>query len=48
MDIEKLKILVKLGLIETFQSYLEGDDYYYTEDENTDDDFFKKDLEDED
>ena len=47
MNAETLKLLAKLGLIEAFQSYLEGDDYYYTENENVDDDFFKEDLEDE-
>lgn len=50
MNAETLKILVKLGLIEAFQSYLEGDEelntYYYREDEDINDDFFKDDLED--
>lgn len=49
MDIEKLQILVKLGLIEALQSYLEDDEelntYYYREDEDVEDDFFKDNLE---
>ena len=46
MDIEKLKTLAKLGMLEAWQSYLEDDDmYYYKEDEETNDDFFKEDLE---
>ena len=50
MDIEKLKLLAKLGLIEVLQSYLEDDgelnSYYYKEDENVEDEFFKnEDLE---
>ena len=49
MDIEKLKTLVKLGMLEAFQSYLEGNEeynsYYWQEDEYTEDDFFKEDLE---
>lgn len=51
MDIEKLQILSKLGLIEVFQSYLEGcqkyESYYWQKDESIEDDFFK-DLEEED
>ena len=46
-----LKTLAKLGLIEALQSYLEGDQeyntYYYREDEEVEDEFFKEDLEDE-
>lgn len=49
MDIEKLRILAKLGLIEAFQAYEEGDEelnsYYYREDESIEDDFFKEGLE---
>lgn len=49
MDIEKLQILSKLGLIEVFQSYLEGcqeyESYYWQEDKNAEDDFFKENLE---
>lgn len=49
MNAETLKLLVKLGLLEAFQSYLEGDEelntYYYREDEDVNDDFFKEDLE---
>ena len=49
MDIEKLQILAKLGLLEAFQAYAEGDEelnsYYYKEDEDVNDDFFKEDLE---
>lgn len=38
-----LKTLAKLGLIEALQSYLEDEDmYYYKEDENINDDFFKE------
>ena len=52
MDIEKLKILARLGLIEVFQSHLEGDEefdsYYYREDEEVEDEFFKENLENED
>lgn len=48
MNAETLKLLVKLGLLEAFQSYVEGDgelnSYYYREDEDVDDDFFKEDL----
>jgi hypothetical protein len=51
MDIEKLRLLAKLGMLEVFQSYLEGcqeyESYYWQEDENADDDFFKLDLEEE-
>ena len=47
-----LKTLAKLGLIEALQSYLEGEEeyntYYYREDENAEDEFFKEDLKDED
>lgn len=47
-----LKILIKLGLIETLQSYLEGDEeydtYYYREIEEENDDFFKINSEEED
>ena len=42
-----LKTLAKLGLIEALQSYLEGNDYYYEEIENIEDEFFKGNLEDE-
>lgn len=48
MDIEMLKVLAKLGIIEALQSYLEDDNYYYEEIENIEDDFFKEDLENED
>lgn len=52
MDIEMLKVLAKLGMIEALQSYLEGDEeyntYYYREDMEMNDEFFKEDLEDED
>ena len=46
-----LKTLAKLGLIEALQSYLEGDQeystYYYREDKEVEDEFFKENLEDE-
>ena len=46
-----LKTLAKLGLIEALQSYLEDDQeyntYYYREDEEVEDEFFKENLEDE-
>lgn len=46
-----LKTLAKLGLIEALQSYLEGDQeydtYYYRENEEVEDEFFKENLEDE-
>lgn len=49
MDIKKLQILAKLGMLEALQSYLEGEEelntYYYREDEDAEDDFFKEDLE---
>jgi hypothetical protein len=52
MDIEKLQILAKLGLLEAFQAYEEGcqeyESYYWQEDEYAEDDFFKSDIEDED
>ena len=52
MNTELLKALIKLGLIEAYQSYLEGEEeyntYYYREDENAEDEFFKEDLKDED
>lgn len=48
MNTEKLRILVKLGMLEAFQSYLEDDrelnSYYYKEDEDVNDDFFKSDI----
>ena len=47
MDIEKLKTLAKLGLIEAYQACLEDEDYYYTNDESAEDDFFKLDLDEE-
>ena len=51
MDIEMLKVLAKLGMIEALQSYLEGDEeyntYYYREVEEVEDEFFKENLEDE-
>jgi hypothetical protein len=43
-----LKTLAKLGLIEAYQSYLEGEDYYYEDIENAEDEFFKEDINDED
>jgi hypothetical protein len=52
MNAEKLRILMKLGILEAFQSFAEGDgelnSYYFkeNEDEDVDDDFFKEDLED--
>ena len=48
MNTELLKALIKLGLIEAYQSFLEGEDYYYEDIENIEDDFFKEDLKDED
>ena len=42
MNAEKLQILAKLGMLEAFQSYLEGEDYYYEDIENIEDDFFKE------
>jgi hypothetical protein len=40
--------LSKLGIIEVFQSYLEGEEefnsYYYKEKEETEDEFFREDI----
>ena len=51
MKQEILEMLIKLGLIEAYQSYLEGDEeynsFYYRDNENTEDDFFREDLEEE-
>jgi hypothetical protein len=50
MDTRKLELLAKLGLLEVFQSYLEGDEeydsYYWREVEEIEDEFFKKDMRD--
>ena len=50
MDTRKLELLAKLGLLEVFQSYLEGDEeynsYYWREREDMVDEFFKEDIRD--
>lgn len=50
MDTRKLELLAKLGLLEVFQSYLEGDEeynsYYWRETEEMEDEFFKEDMRD--
>lgn len=50
MDTRKLELLAKLGLLEAFQSYLEGDEaynsYYWRDTEEMEDEFFKEDMRD--
>lgn len=51
MDERILEMLIRLGLIEAYQSYLENNtefnSYYYEEDEVQDDEFFREDLDEE-